>query len=307
MGRTETVMAEGQAKLAEVLQRAMVERPPLPSTPQSRRGFKKDESSAQRNGSDDLCPRCRGIGFFIPDLPRSDPKFGRAVHCPLCFDFLASSRLMPDEQKITLRAMDVENPTHAVVQHVCQSLLADRRGWLCLHGLWGRGKSYPLMGLTADFCRAKVRAQYWTGPQVGDALYRDIGDDDGKEGGHYRLLRDVPALIVDELDGIHFDQRGWLAKRLASLLDDRYRNAARQVTIFGMNAEPEGWFCPDNGSDWATKGPAIWSRLRDGRFQHPWPEGMKRPGYLAQAPMIPSVLFVDGADLRPYLTWEDFA
>lgn len=248
---------------------------------------------------------CGGTSFYVLDVPKSDPRFGKSQHCPRCFDFLASSRLSVDEQKITIQAMDTTNASHEVVRHVCQRLLEEKRGWLCLHGLWGRGKSYPLMGLTADFCRAKVRAQYWTGPQVGEALYKDIGEDGG-DGGYYRLLRDLPVLIIDELDGIHFDGKGWMAKRLASLLDDRYRQVTKQVTIFGMNAQPEDWFCPDNGSDWAMKGPAIWSRLRDGRFQTEWPSRMKRPEYLAKTSVIPSVLFVDGADLRPYLTWEDF-
>ena len=304
---TTTRWEDSQVQLQAVTARVLADRPSPPSTQRSQRGFNVGGSNGPQPQATDVCRRCGGVGFYVPDVPRSDPRFGKAQHCPDCFNFLAASRLAEDERRITLKAMDTTNPTHGVVQHVCQNLLENRRGWLCLHGLWGRGKSYPLMGLTADFCRAQVRAQYWTGTQVGEALYRDIGGGDGKDGAHYRLLQDMPVLIIDELDGIHFDQKGWMAKRLASLLDDRYRTAARQVTIFGMNATPQDWFCPDNGSDWAMKGPAIWSRLRDGRFQTPWPEGMERPDYLARAEVIPSVLLVDGADLRPYLTWDDFA
>ena len=241
------------------------------------------------------CPACGDVRWV-------QNRNGRAVACKLCADFFTSSRLAESEQGNRLAGVQIVAPIHAVSVHMAQGLLADRGGWLTLWGNYGSGKSLILTGLVADACRAGVLAQYYTGQDVLQVFRRDFadaGDADAGKGVNLDFLARVPVLAIDELSGFHTSS-DWFARHLVELLDRRYRNANRLITILALNPDPVDW-CGGSGGAWGVSGPAILSRMRDGRFCRDWPAGMVRPADLAAAPIIPGVLRFDAPDVRPHL------
>ena len=227
----------------------------------------------------------------------------------MCANFFASSRLAESEQSNRLAGVQIVAPIHAVAVHMAQGLLDDRGGWLTLWGNYGSGKSLILTGLVADACRAGTLAQYYTGLRVLQVFRRDFADSrdadaDAGKGVNLDFLARVPVLAIDELSGFHTSS-DWFARHLVELLDRRYRNADKLITILALNPDPVDW-CGGDGGAWGISGPAILSRMRDGRFCRDWagltlPAGMTRPADLANSPIIPGVLRFDAPDVRPHL------
>lgn len=221
--------------------------------------------------------------------------------CPICANFFASSRLAESEQGNSLAGIATIAPIHAVAVHMAQGLLDDRGGWLTLWGNYGSGKSLVLTGLVADACRRGTVAQYYTGQEILAVFQRDLRDNeqDAGRGVNLDFLARVPVLAIDEMTGFHTSS-DWFARHFVELLDRRYRSANRLITILALNPDPVDW-CGGPGGAWGISGPAILSRMRDGRFCRPWPDGMARPAGLESAPLIPGVLRFDAPDVRPHL------
>ena len=234
-------------------------------------------------------------------------KAGRAVACPMCADFFNSSRLAESEQSNRLAGVLPFSPVHAVSVHMARGLLTDQGGWLTLWGTYGAGKSLVLTGLVADSCRAGRLAQYWTGLDLLAAFQRDMSDGDKNEAGrgaNLDFLSRIPVLALDEMTGFHTSS-DWFARHFVELLDRRYRNADHLITIMALNPDPADW-CSGPGGAWGISGPAILSRMRDGRFCRSWegfawPKGMRPYQELAQSPVIPGIIHFDAPDVRPLL------
>ena len=227
---------------------------------------------------------------------------GRAAKCPLCADFLAHSRLALSERENRLTTIHPLSAIHPVAVHMAAGLLADNGGWLTLWGNYGSGKSLVLTGLVADACRSGRLGQYYTGLDILTVFQRDMDRDDAEAGRGVNLdfLARVPVLAIDELTGFH-SSSDWFARHFVELLDRRYRNADRQITILALNPDPAQW-CSGPGSAWGVSGPAILSRMRDGRFSRDWPAGMARPKGMERERVIPGVLRFDAPDMRPRLS-----
>lgn len=229
---------------------------------------------------------------------------GKAIACPLCANFLASSRLGEKEQENQLTAIQPLAPIHAVGVHMAQGLLADRGGWLTLWGNYGSGKSLILTALVADACRSGTLGRYYTGMDILAVFQRDFASQDDRaseagKGMNLDFLSRIPVLAIDELTGFHTSS-DWFARHFVELLDRRHRSADHLVTILALNPNPADW-CNGPGAAWGISGPAILSRMNDGRFCRDWPAGLQRPPGLKNSPIIPGVLRFDAPDVRPHL------
>lgn len=244
----------------------------------------------------DGCPVCSGVGWV-------QSQTGSAVRCKVCADFLASSRLAESERENRLAGIHPASPIHPVAVHMAQGLLADRGGWLTLWGSYGSGKSLVLTALVADACRSGRMGRYYTGMDILKQFQQDMDRTDNAEAGRgmsLDFLANVPVLAIDELTGFH-SSSDWFARHFVELMDRRYRNADRQITILALNPDPALW-CSGPGSAWGVSGPAILSRMRDGRFCRDWPAGMSHPKGMERERVIPGILRFDAPDMRPRLS-----
>lgn len=259
------------------------------------------------------CPSCSGAGFVVPDLPYTDPGFGRPIRCTACANFLATSRLTPDEQQLTVDTM-VNRPEDTqgyiiAMRFLAKQMLKDPFGFLSIAGVKGAGKSLISAAMVATFARNGREAVYYTASEIAAKLvdFNSNSDDiPGDPAQFCERLKRVPVLAIDEIDKVKWSQ--WLVRTLGDVLDYRHRNAATHVTILTMNHGPSAW-----AAEAGVYIEHIASRLSDGRFHRFWPDAIRNrmPACLekhfdtdpdgTKHHYAPGLLFVDLPDARPGL------
>lgn len=259
------------------------------------------------------CAVCAGAGFVVPDLPYTDPGFGKPIRCAACTDYLAGCRLTPEEKRLTLADMRnrAGDPKGYIVamRFLAGQMLADPYGFLSIAGVKGAGKSLISATLVATFARNGREAVYYTASEVAakltdwDAQSDDIPGDPAK---FCERLKRINVLALDEIDKVRWSQ--WLVRTLGDVLDYRHRHAADRVTILTMNRGPDAW--PHDAGVYIEH---MASRLTDGRFHRFWPDAHRdrMPQCLASTfdtdaegnrhHYAPGLLFVDLPDARPGL------
>ncbi len=214
----------------------------------------------------------------------ADP-LGKAVHCPQCFNFLKASRLTLEEQALTadsIRPRPEDGTQEDVaLRFLAKSMLADPYGFLSIYGPVGNAKSLLLTVLVAEFARAKRQAAYFNADDLVylinpgetkeiDGLPAEVR---GNPDAILNFVKTVPVLAIDELDKIGWTP--WQVQRIGAIIEHRYRNAERLVTLLAMNRPPSQW---RNASEVEH----ISDRLTDARFNRPWPQGKPLPPCLAE-------------------------
>lgn len=298
-----TTAAEALNDLISQLRRKTTPPPPSASTP----------IPMTRSRAASGCPACGGAGFVVPDLPYTEPGFGKTIRCVVCANFLATSRLTPDEQQLTIDAMSSrpEDTQGYIVamRFLAKQMLSDPFGFLSIAGVKGAGKSLLSVALVATFARGGREAVYYTAGEIAAKLTDFNGDNNDIPGDPAQFcerLKRVPVLAIDEIDKIKWSQ--WLVRTLGDVLDYRHRNAATHVTILTMNHGPAAWV-----ADPGVYVEHIASRLSDGRFHRFWPTAVRDrlPPCLEKHfdsdadgnrhHYAPGLLFVDLPDARPGL------
>lgn len=212
------------------------------------------------------CPACGGAGFVVPDLPYTDPGFGKVVRCTTCANFLATCRLTPEEQKLTVNDInprpDDTGGYVVALRFLAKEMLRDPFGFLSIAGVKGAGKSMVSAALVATFARSGREAVYYTATEIAAQL---TNFEDGDPAKFSERLKRAPVLAIDEIDKIKWSE--WIVRTLGDVLDYRHRNAERMVTILTMNRTPDAW--PREEAVYVEH---IESRLADGRFNRYWPE-----------------------------------
>lgn len=276
------------------------EPPPLPKAPE---GLRRDET----------CETCGGIKFVQAPVDVGDPQFGKPIPCPTCTDYLAISGLSQAEQEHKLDDIRSIAPIHTVLRVLGKQLLKDPWGWITLYGapygpsgtLTGNSKSFFGTALAAEFCRRGIRAIYKHAGDLSQQLYRDLDGDKGNES----LLRSVRVLVIDEMQDIH--ATSWLVGKWKAILEHRFRYAEPTpekhhvglLTIIIGQMHPDLWVDGD-GTCWVP--PAWVSRMSDGRFNIPWPDGVEVPQCdqivkdYEDCPWIPGLIAVSAPDIRPH-------
>ncbi len=253
------------------------------------------ENSPSAKAGPSPCERCKGQGWYLVITPTH--PHGKLTRCDACVDLLQFSRLNAAERRHKLDHIAdlASDGSHTVLRWRGRDLLADPYGWWVLWGDYGAAKSLLLTALVAEFCRQGTRAIYFHGKDLEQGLFRDQGDANNRE-----LYRAVPVLAIDEIHTINV-RNDWIAGELGALLEERYRNQAEQVTLVAMNPDPQQWTHNSAGAAWSEIGPAIWSRMNDGRFRRAWDAPTSAPACLGKDAEVPGVFRVTGPDVRPTL------
>lgn len=214
--------------------------------------------------------------FYVLDVWPGHPQFGKAIRCECQYDndiekrrnyLLRIDGLNPSER--ALRFADLQmGSNEAPLQRVMEATRR-RRGIITLTGKPGTGKSSMLIAAVNEAREANVPAVYTTVTDLLDYLRQAYAPNTELSfDARWDLLLRAEVLALDEVD--EFNTTPWAMERFLRLMDERWRNLDRVLTLCAtnsrINAMPE----------------KVASRLRDGRAM---------------------VVELTGADMRPYQRW----
>lgn len=207
-----------------------------------------------------VCKTCSDKKFVLKRDPTDEHK-SLTVPCPRCGvqhieKGLQSMYPLPrDWSKLTLDSIPAVKGEERALAH--SKHVAERgRGWLCLQGEYGVGKTLMLAGVMNAIQSRGLSAVFLTGSTISALVYRALQpDSEFNLQGIERQLRYVHLLCIDELDkaGLNspfaFDQ-------FFNVLNWRYEQAT--LGDGGMTAIAF--------NDASQVHPAIYSRMNDGSF-----------------------------------------
>lgn len=234
-----------------------------------------------------MCTACRGIGRV--GVLTADGRSHEFRPCPKC----GIAKLAADMQSVyplpaawatsDLAAFKPLAGEHRQYAHA-QRYAANPRGWLVFQGGPGTGKTVMFVGVMNAITARGLHALFLPARTLGDLVYRALDPDAVFNLKRFESdLRYIDLLVIDEFDKLDWSKT-FVHDTLFAVLNWRYEHAALTAIAFNDDKRIEG------------PAPAIYSRLRDGR----WGDGK---GGANDDGIIRS-----GADdFRPYLEslWSD--
>ena len=198
-----------------------------------------------------ICPICKGVGFFRRDLPPNHPQFGRAVPCRCTKTELQQQRqrrllklsnlgmlsrftfktFTPnnDEQ---MDPQDKENRERALIQ--CREYAKNPQGWLLLRGAYGGGKTHLAAAVANYRIEQGQLTLFVVVPDLLDYLRATYGPRShiGYDQ-RFNQVRNVPLLVLDNLDTQ--TSTAWAKEKLFQIINHRYN--AQLPTVITTNTD----------------------------------------------------------------------
>jgi hypothetical protein len=220
------------------------------------------------------CPNCNGAGVMVIFIwtrgPFQSPTGGKVKwlsgdgiapgwyqgeayysNCPYCRgetwrEYLRDmSGLRKEEWDITLEKFMAGGPywEKEAARNVAGSLLAmngNPSGFVTFWGGPGRGKSHLLMALVNGFRGIHVYSRYSEITTIDKEIKEHFSDNRGGVAAeavieHYQKIR---VLCIDEVYGKQ-QETEWSKQTLFRLLDSRYRDRDRLLTVLAMEPDPD--------------------------------------------------------------------
>lgn len=210
------------------------------------------------------CPYgCGGVGMFRRNVPIDDPDFGRAFPCQCKLEERAAratmrgveqrSSLPPEQRGLTLDTFTGDKEARLAAL----ASLNAQNGILTLRGPNGVGKTWLLTAMVNECLKRGIPAHYAVVPRMLDGLRAAIGNGTFDE--EMEWLKECPVLALDEFNRVYDKAAaygaagtvGWASEKMFDLVDYRYANYHRLLTLVATNRMPD-----DMGGD-----PALESRL----------------------------------------------
>ncbi len=198
------------------------------------------------------CPHCGGVGFIVPDVDLTDPRFGKAVPCSCrqqemqterfdrllrvsqlgalhscTFDsFLSEGHgLTPDKQRNLRLAYE---RVKAYAEHP--------QGWLVIKGGYGCGKTHLAAAIANHVIAQGHLAIFVAVPDLLDHLRAAYSPtSEGSYDNRFEQIRNAPLLILDDLGAQ--SNTDWAQEKLYQIFNYRYN--ARLPTVITTNEELE--------------------------------------------------------------------
>jgi len=204
------------------------------------------------DGSGEVCPICKGLGYLRADVPVEHPDFGKLVPCRCRLTELAEQRaatLRSDSDLRVLSRMTFETFTHdghglppdkqanlRWAYEEARSFAENPKGWLILRGGFGCGKTH-LAAAIANFCIERgVAVLFATVPDLLDHLRATFAPNSSVlYDSRFDEVRTAPVLILDDL-GTE-SGTSWAQEKLFQIINYRYN--AQLPTVITTNHELE--------------------------------------------------------------------
>lgn len=185
------------------------------------------------------------MGFYTLDVWPGHPNFGKALVCNCRNKGMMERQyrrlqsidgLTPGERKLRLSGLHVDDDNRGACEAVVGAL-SRTRGILTFYGKPGRGKTTLLIAAINEAREANIPAVYAKVSDVLDYLRNaydpartaELSADD-----RWHLLTTVDVLALDELD--QFKTTEWAMEKFLALMDERWRNMDRTLTLIASNA-----------------------------------------------------------------------
>lgn len=123
-------------------------------------------------------------------------------------------------------------------KQACLDFAANPRGWLCLHGSFGAGKSHLAAAIAHTRAAVGEQVRYRSVPGLLDALRAGI--DDHTINAVFDDLLTCDLLVIDDLGAEHLS--GWAREKLFRLLNERETRS----TVLTSNCHPDDLAPPDD-------------------------------------------------------------
>ena len=227
------------------------------------------------------CLVCKDLRWVYHDVPTTHAEFGKAHRC-VCQTSGDGARMreyllridgLTDRER-RLRFVDlVVTPDNQEAWDAAFTAVERLRGLVTLVGQPGLGKSSLLVcAVNAARDERRVKAVYTKVASVLEYLRNAYHPEKGDLSfdGRWDLLVNCDVLALDELT--RFNATPWALEKFHALLDERWRNMDRRVTLLATNG------------GLGELDESIASRLQDGRAR---------------------VVTLAGQDMRPLAEWDE--
>lgn len=191
-----------------------------------------------------VCPRCRGAGFYVMDVPYGNPNFARPIKCE-CLIRLDRERVLDEQRRLSdldpfldkrLDNFDRERRGVGEAWELARRYADDPYGWLVFIGTTGCGKTHLAAAIANEVMARRMQVLFSVVPEMLDELRNTFSP--GSETRYSELLEGVratPLLILDDL-GTEYPSP-WAGEKLYQIFNYRYNN--RLPTVVTMN--PKAW------------------------------------------------------------------
>jgi DNA replication protein DnaC len=193
----------------------------------------------------DLCPRCKGVGYLVADVPYGHPEFGELITCGCRAAeknqlrrqrLLTMSNLGPFSEK-TFENFDVGVPGVARAYARARKFAEHPAGWLILFGGYGCGKTHLAAAIANSILYSSFSTVLFAVvPDLLDHLRSTFGPHSEVEyDERFEQVRGAQVLILDDFGTENATP--WAREKLFQLINHRYN--WKLPTVITSNRKPE--------------------------------------------------------------------
>ncbi len=192
-----------------------------------------------------VCPRCRGAGYLVRDVPYGHPEFGELVTCQCRaaekqqlrrHKLLTMSNLGPFSDK-TFENFDAGVPGVARAYARARKFAEHPSGWLILFGGYGCGKTHLAAAIANQVLRENLMTVLFAVvPDLLDHLRSTFGPNSEVEyDERFEQVRGAQVLVLDDFGTENATP--WAREKLFQLINHRYNY--KLPTVITSNRKPE--------------------------------------------------------------------
>ena len=197
-----------------------------------------DSSPSITSGiGDPECPTCRGIGYYVKDVPVGHPDFGKAIPCACALPKIQAERkrqmnALGSMEMLERMTFDTFHPegvgltperrkTIRAAYDAAQRFAQQPQGWLLLSGGFGVGKTHLAAAIGNEVIRRGGQALFILAPDLLDHLRSSFNPSSPETYDElFDRLKNTPLLILDDLGSE--SATAWAQEKLFQLLNHRY-------------------------------------------------------------------------------------
>jgi DNA replication protein DnaC len=199
---------------------------------------------------DPNCPFCHGLGFVRPDLPFSDPLFGKLQVCTcraLNADLSGKSELLSKSNLGALSAylFDTFHPRGRVGMGEMQANSLEQafnlscnfaqtlKGWIFLSGKYGCGKTHLAAAIANEALKNGTPTLFLTVPDLLDWLRASYSSSTDSFEERFEEIRNYPLLVLDDFGTQNATP--WAQEKLFQIINYRYINQLPTVVTSNLD------------------------------------------------------------------------
>lgn len=191
-----------------------------------------------------VCPICKGVGYYVLDVPVGDPNFGVLMTCE-CKQAEKEQRANEELRRLsnlsdladkTFQSFDQFVPGVQNAFALAWEYANNPKGWLVLFGNYGCGKTHLAAAIANHVLKRHMHVLFANVPDLLDHLRSTFGPN--SEVGYdvrFETIREVPLLILDDLGTEN--TTSWAREKLYQIINHRYN--CKLATVVTSNRAPE--------------------------------------------------------------------